>query len=626
MGSEYYDRPYNLVKDQISSMAARADDALQQAKEATAALADLPSPLGGVLPPQFTLPDDTLPNRQDLDAPDKPILSLPAPMSIPVMGDGSELLEGLALTVDDVPTFVPPITQVNIPDSPAAIDTSGVPEAPPVNLPTVPDAPTITLPEVGAMLAVSIPTFVAPTMPTFGDTAPVWAEVAPSVELNWTETPYESDLFDTLKARVTTMLGGGTGLTPAVESALFDRARVRVDQDGERAVDQAFSDWAARGFEMPPGMLVEQVNSARETARLAAGTIARDILVQAATWEIENLRFAVTNGIALEAQLTQRYLALADRMFQAARYRVEADIALYNAKATVFNAMVGAYEAKARVFETRIRAALAEIEGFKAQVEAQQAIGQLNEQTVKIFTARVQAVSTQIEIYKGQVAGVQAFADVEKTKIDGYRARVQAYAERVGAEKSRFDAFKSQVEGEAAKVGLLEASARAFAATIEGYKAKSDVKVSIVNARAEGLRAAVAEFAALIAAERDRVGSGTDIVRAQVAEYSADIDKYRAELSDVTEQRRVDVTRVESRLRNNLAYYEIQVKEFDSSLARLLEEMKVRVEALKTIAASTSQLAAGAFAAMHVSAGMSGSAGVTDAYQRVDQYRFDGSA
>jgi hypothetical protein len=627
MNSELYERPYNLVHDQIGQMSGRADDALHTAQDAIRDLLNIPSPIGNTTPPRFDIPNPqpTAPSGPKND-PKRPDYHPLTGIGIPNLEDGQALIAGSLESADGVPVFTPPFTTLNIPNAPAPIDTSGLPESPLLAPIVLPDAPSLPSVDLGDLLAIRIPTFAGLNLPTFTDVAPVFTDLDPDKVLAWTEPVYVSTGLTDLKATIHRMFQGGTGLTPEIEQALFDRTRARVDIDGERKVQEASATWAGKGFEMPPGMLVEAVDAEREQNRLNAMATAREILVQAAQWEIENLRQAVTQGIALEGSLIAQFNNVAARGFEAAKYRVEADIAVYNAKVGLFRARMDAYQIGATVFEARIRGELAHLEAFKGEIEAQQAIGQVNEQTVRVYQARLAGLASLVDLYKARVGSAQVLADVGRTQIEGYRARVQAYGERIGADKTRFEAFTAQIAGETAKVGLIEASARAFAATVQGYEAKANIKVGNVKARVESMQAATARFIAQVEAEKARVGGDTEIVRSQAAEFTADVQKYVADLGDATEQKKLDITVTESRLRNNLAYYEIQVREYDQALTRLLEEMKVRVEALKTVASATAQISAGAFAAMHVSASMTGAANVSDQYSRQDQYRFDGSA
>jgi hypothetical protein len=167
-----------------------------------------------------------------------------------------------------VPTFAGSVS-INPPAAPAALDSSGAPTRP--NIDTniaIPDAPQISMPPSPNIEDVLVPTFNFPALPLFTDTAPTFNEAAPNVALEWNEPVYYSPLLDDLRVKVRDVLAGGTGLPAAVEQALFDRARSREESQTTKAVQEAFDTFATRGFNMPPGMLVAQVNAAREEGQM----------------------------------------------------------------------------------------------------------------------------------------------------------------------------------------------------------------------------------------------------------------------------------------------------------------------------------------------------------------------
>jgi len=68
----------------------------------------------------------------------------------------------------------------------------------------------------------------------------------------------------------------------------------------------------------------------------------------------------------------------------------------------------------------------------------------------------------------------------------------------------------------------------------------------------------------------------------------------------------------EIRLRNDLAYYETQLKEYDASLARQIHRVELMLDALKASGQFGTALAAGAMSAIHVQAGIHGQGHVND--------------
>jgi hypothetical protein len=476
-------------------------------------------------------------------------------------------------------------------------------------------------PDLGDLVPITIPTFTFPELPTFDGTAPTIDFVAPSTTLVWAEPTYASINLPAIQARVSDMLAGGTGLPAAIETALFDRARGREDVLGLKARQEAFDVFAGRGFAMPPGMLAAQVNAVIEDNRLKASAINRDILMQAAQWEIENLRFAVQQGIALESALIAMFQQMAQRTFEAARYRVEAEVSLFNARVGLFNAEQNAYQVAAAVYKTRLEGALSELEVFKAEVQGQIAIGQLNEQTVKVFQAKLEAVRNQVEVYKSTMEGARVQSDVNRNEIEAYKADISAYAEGIQAQKVVFDAYDSQIKGELGKTQIIEAESRAFASTVSAYESHSNIKVKNLEVKIEAMNAATTRFGTRAQAERDRVSSMLGIVQARADAYRADVGRYVAELNADTARTEMNGRLLQARLSNNLAYFETQVKEYDARMTRSIEQNRIQTEATKAAGQMAAQLAAGAMAAVHVSASMSGSAGISssETFSHTDQ-------
>lgn len=616
-----YDRPYEIVSEQMDAMSKRADDALVQAYAAIQELGTITADLDTLPPtPTVDLPNDQLTPFPNLPAPDPNKFGGVDPIDVPPLNLD---ISGDDIQIDPPPVFTPSVISVNIPNAPAPIDTSGVPLRPDMIDVIIPDAPVTQMPSIGQMVDIVIPDFDFPEIPTFDELAPEFTGDAPNTILQWAEPTYQSVVLTDVQARLQQMLAGGTGLPAPVEQALFDRARNREDQVAYKAIDEATQAFSARGFELPPGALVKQINAARETAMLNSSELAREILTKSAEWEIENLRQAVQQGIALETMLMNSFDNMAARIFDAAKFRVQSDIDLYNAEVSLFNANQNAYQTKANVYRTVLEAQLSKIEVYKAQIEGEQAKGQLNEQTVRIYTAQLQALNTQVEIYKAEMSGAQVQADINKSIIDGYRADIQAYSEQLSAKKVEFDAYETSVRAEQAKIGILEAEARAFAATVQGYESVNNVKIQGIRAKIDVVNAQVAQYTAQLSGEQARVQAQLSNVQAMTAAYQADVSRYNAEVSAATAERQLEQSRLEANLRNNLAYYEIELKKYDASLTRLIQQIQIQSEAIKAAGTMASQLAAGAMAATNVSASMSGSAGISSSDSLNKNYSYE---
>jgi hypothetical protein len=512
-------------------------------------------------------------------------------------GDGSgfdmpAIPAPIAINVSPPPTL-------NMPAKP--VGPGGVPDL------AMPDKPVLTLPEMEALDKLTLPTFVAPTLPTFSGEMPTVDFAPPNPTINWSEPTYATERLDEIQGQVSTWLKGGTGLPKPVEEALFNRARERNSAEVKRGVEEAFDTWASRNFTMPPGMLVKQVNAAQEVGAAKTAELNRDILIEAAKWEIENIRNAVQQGIALEGLKMNFHENLAKRTFEVAKYTAEAQMSLFNAFIGLYNAKVNAFQVHATIFKARIEAALTEVQVFKTQVDAMVAAGQLNQQKVEVFKAKVQALLSSAELYKAEVEGTKAQADIIKTRFDVYRSEIQAFAEEVGAEKVKFDAYDSQVKAEASKAGIYESQVRAFAAGVQAQVAGAEVSSKNAMVKIEGIRAGATKLMAEAQAFSANASAQAGALQAHAAAYSArmDAEKARAQASVAAAEsqwRSADLA-----VRTNIAFSEMAVKQYEASQTIAIQKAQVGVEAAKGMAQATAQATAGAMAAINVSASIGAS-------------------
>lgn len=579
----------------------------------SAALADIGSIKVSDIPapPRLEVPELQPPTYSVSDKPvfTPPTLTMPdAPPAFSI----DDLLTGLDIDdMDDLPDL-PAAPLINIPDAPgmAAIQ---APERPTVDTNIVmPAAPDITLPAMEALEQITIPDFVFPELPTFDHTPPSLSGITvPDVFINWSEPEYASEVLDDIQAKVREMMAGGTGLPLPVEQALFARARDRDAAEVARSVQAGVDTWAARDFSMPPGMLVKQANVIREQERLKAAETNRDIMIEAAKWEIENIRFAVQQGLALEQLTTNLFENMARRLFEVAKFQAEAQISVFNAQIALFNAQNASFETLAQVYRTKLEGALAKLQAYRTAIDGQVALGQINQQRVEVFKAKLDAVQSNVEVYKALMQGAAVRADTIKSQFDAYRADVQAFAEQIGAEKVKFDAYESQVKAESAKAGVYDSQARAYASTIQGLASKADVKVKAATVKMEAARAKVAKFTADVDGYRATLDASLRHAQYSTQVFQAEVDAWRAESSVAIADAEVQSKFADMATRTNIAYAEMQLSEYTARIQSAVQNAQIALEAAKALGQYTAQLAAGAMSAAHVSASIGGTGSAT---------------
>lgn len=519
----------------------------------------------------------------------------------------------------DIPEFVSSINSLNIPTPPPWTAPGSAPVRPDTGDVDIPDAPIVALPAPPAVIEITIPTFAGITLPLFDATAPEFEGTALPGILQWTEPTYEPEILPEVLTIIRSLWSGGSGLPPAVELAMVERALSREDVIASREIDSVAEEFSLRGFTMPTGMQAARADQMRQDLAIKKLAANRELTIKFAEWQIENIRFGVQQAIAAENVYVNIFQNAAARVFEAAKFQIESQINIYNAQVTLFNARMNGYQIQASVFDTLVKAELSKIEVFKAEIEAEVARGQINEQKVRTYTAQVQALQTIIEVYKAKMQGAQVQSDVIRNQIEAYKADVQAYAERIQADKVRFDAYESQVKGEAAKASIIDAQARAYAALVQGKASAADIDVKRAELIIQKNKALIEAYIADLDAEKARILSQTSVIQAGAQAYIADTQRFSAVAQAETAKAQTVVTAKEAELRTNVSFYQAQVQAYIGHMEQLIRQAGLVVDSLKAAGSISSTLAAGAMAGVHVGATLSGAGSVaaSGAYSEV---------
>ena len=620
----YFDQTADIVRDQIGQMTERANGFQTRAETAIDALGALPSYIQIAAPP-LTPPDNQLPSFYRVTEPSQTNLGI----QIDVEPFAPQVFERLTfddgLELETPGPFEPQTGLLSLPPAPAPIVATNAPARPAIGTITLPTAPWLIEPELGDLLQITIPDFTFPGLPTFTDPGePVFDGNAPNVVLAWTETPYTSPVLSALQAEILRQMAGGTGLHPHIEAALFARARGRDDEQALKARQEAVDTLAARGFELPSGVLQAQINATIEQSRLAAAATNRDILVQASELEQANLRNAVAQGIACETILIAQHDRVIERSFQAARARLDAEVSLYGIGVQLFNARQSARTIAVEVFKAELQGALAHLDEFRARIEAAKAAGDYNKTQADIFATRMDALRRRVEIFTAQNEAARVQAEIEKLKVDSWRGEIEAWATALNVRRIEWEAYKTRVDAEAAKAGMYEAESRAYAVTVQAAEGRNNTKVAVIRARTDALTASVGLFQAKVQEEQARVTTLLENARTRVQAFAADVSRFSAEASADNSDRSLRARVIEADMNNAIAQAQILTAQWQATQQFLVQQTTLQVEGIKTEGLMAAQLASAAFSAIHVQAGVSGSgtASSSNSYSRNDNYSY----
>lgn len=488
------------------------------------------------------------------------------------------------------------------------------PDAPDIPLPIAPPrpgdiempvTPNYALPPVPTFEQLNLPSVPTVEIPEFQGERPVWVD--PPFAESWSFDPqaYESVLLDRLVAAIDPMLRSEPALPDHIEAAIFQRMRSRIEVETGRNVDQAFAEFANRGFSEPPGQLAGRVAGVRQAGANQIAEAARDAAVKQFEETLENLRFAVVQGAAIEGVYAGLHQADQAVALQAATFMRESAIAVVNTRVAVFNARQQAYATDAQVLGERIRASLAVIELYKAQIEGEMAKGQINEQRVRLYEGLLRGVELMANFYRQQVEAVKVQTDVDKNVVDRFKAEVDAYDSRWRAHVAEWQGYSAGIEGESKRADLYRTLVQAHATNVDAWAAGNRLQLDGERLRIEQhgqkLRAwegGLQRFTSLLETERARLGAVASKVDAKARMYTADaaVESAASAASDRS---------FELGLRGAEARVSTQLKEAEMHIAQLkgLVEQAIAIADAKMRVAA--QLAASTMSAVGYSASVS---------------------
>lgn len=396
------------------------------------------------------------------------------------------LVEDLPVPTMGAFTDTPPV--LNLPDAPAV--TYGVmPEVPSVRDVVVPDAPVLEDVPRPEMLALNVVTFGGV------DLHEDWLEglkerpelsIAQPTPYSYTRgDAYASELLDKLKAVLSERINGGTGLPPAVEQAIWGRARDRETNIAMANQQEVMRTSEALGFPLPPGVLAAQVRSAQKAYYDKLSDFSRDVAIKQADLEQSNLREAIAAGMQLESSLMDYSYKLESLAFEDAKAAAENAVALQRAALENYQALLRAYETFASAYKTIIEGQLAKVEIYKAQLQGEQTKAEINKLKVEEFKALIDAGMAQVEIYKAQLGAAQTMVGLEEARIGAATEQIKAFVAQMNAETSKVEIYKAQLQGEQIKQ--------------QTHKTKAEIYAIQEGAKAEYSRTLAARYQALMA-------------------------------------------------------------------------------------------------------------------------------
>jgi len=499
---------------------------------------------------------------------------------------------GLTFTTAPELGITPPtLTYGQRPDTPIL----PLPIAPPspgeLQIPVTPD---YVLPQVPTFDQLNLPSAPAIEIPAFEGSRPVWVE--PPFNETWTFDPqaYESVMLDRLVSALDPMLEARQALPQHIEDAIFQRGRSRIELETQRGVDQAFAEFGNRGFSEPAGMLAGRVLEIRQAGANQVAEASRDVAIEQFKATLENLRFAIVQGAALEGVFIQLHVEDARVALQAATFQRESAMAVLNYRIAVFNARQQAYATDAQVFETRIRAVLAHIEVYKAQIEGELAKGQVNEQRVRLYEGMLRGVGVLVDIYRSQMEGVKVRAEADRNVVERFKAEVDAYDSRWRAHTSEMQAWGTGIEAEGKRADVFRTLADIKFKEVDAWATGNNqrieqerLRIQQHGQRLQGWEGGVRRFAAMLEGERARLGAVAQRADAEARLYTADAAVEQAASAATDRSFELGLARARAYMDGQLRHAELMMTQLKGMIDQAIAIADAKMRVGSQLAAST---------------------------------------
>lgn len=597
-----------FVNDLLTDSRSRAAEAVAEARDAIADLKgalppeDLPDP---PKPPTITTSFNATIGTGFGEDPDlgEIIVNEPQPFTLDDLDIGAEI----DALMNQIGTYSPIVTGINLPPTPTAWSGS-LPLEPVLVEPTDPgDVPSADYGAIGTLLELNIPDFEDVDLEVFSDPVPTFTATVPSGAVDWAEPSYNAWIADQLKTVLTVMLAGGTGIAPTVEREIWDRDRSRLDTVAREALENAADDFAAKGFALPGAALIAKTLIARALNQVEVSKASRDVAIKQADLEQANRQFAIKTGAELEKIFADIFMQVTDRSFQIAKFSVEAEISIFNARVAAFNVEREIFGAQIERWKAAVEYAKARIEIYRSRLEAEAVKGSINKSIVDVFSAKISAFVARIEAFRAKVQAVVAKTEIEKSKVEIYRGQIAGVQATVDAKKAEFDAFEARVRGESSKVGLEESNSRVYSARVGAISSIAEISVKDADAK-------IGKQKLLLEAhlgELKRLGDYADLqlraIQSRAATYEATTRRDSAKFEFDKEAKTLEIQSTIETGRTLISYYAAQLEVWKARVQHLIENSKIIAGSMQAAGQIAGTLAAGAYAGTSVSAAFGGS-------------------
>jgi len=225
-----------------------------------------------------------------------------------------------------------------------------------------------------------------------------------------------------------------------------------------------------------------------------------------------------------------------------------------------------------RVLETSKTTAEVTISFLKTRIDRYNSLLAAFKADMDSYKVNIEAELERVEVYKARLSGQQIISGIDETQVKMYSAKIGAVGQLADIYKTGVQAVTSMYEAERQKIDMYKTKVDAYTATVKAITEKYATQV-------EGFKSYLSAWTTSSDSQTKLIDVG---VRAQIAETEATL------------------------------------KEWETQLKLIQENTTLKLEALKTVTQTASNMVAGSLSALHVSLGQS----LSDATQTSHQYSY----
>lgn len=573
----------------------------QQTDAANTFLLRLGDAAAGLAPPVISPEFPVAADAPSISVPTPPTPTYPTWTSPDIPSTFTEVLDVSDLDVAPFDVDPPSIVYGAAP----AVFSETAPVAPSINLTFDDPTLTVALPARPDLLSLEIVPFDGLNLPTFDADDPVLTAVEPSIREYTPGAAYTSALLSALQTSLLDRItNGGSGLGVNAENAIWDRGREREARSAQEAII-GLERMETLGYAFPPGVYLDARTRILTETDYAQRGHSREVMVESARLELDNVKHALTTATNLEQVLINNANNVEQRLFEATRYATEAGVAIYNAKVQAFGAMVDHYRAKVQVYEAQVRAEVSRVDAYRAQISAEEAKAQVNRALIEQYKVEIDAALSNIEIYKAEIAGIQTKADIERTKVMVFGEQVKGYVAQINAYTAGVEGFRASIEAEGTKARVYTSQVDAFRAQVDASARSIEARVAAYRGRIDASNARWEGYRTQAQAEASRVDS-----LAKIAGVQADV--YRAEVQGVAAYHETLTKQWQAVLEQSKGIADVGISAAKANAELYVTTRSLAVDAAKVGATVSAQLGAAAINAINWSTSFSHSVGVSN--------------